>query len=156
MDNFAKEYMSPKMLEANAGFVDSTGAYIDFTDAEDALKRAEDFNNNHTGVVATVNQHGTVYNISVFEKNSNTASFKADTTSKLKVWDIYKQVFNSAGIDVEALPDLVKEQFFNAFNSNLYDSLERWQSQGFNQFYKLDALALLSLDPNSVQVQRAI
>lgn len=86
--------------ELQLGAIDKQGNRVDFTDAEDALKKADDFNNNHKGLVASVVQHGNVYNIIVWEKNAETFSNDSFIKTKLDIWNTYKQAFNTLGIDI--------------------------------------------------------
>lgn len=135
--------------------VDVNGNRVDFTNAKEALEKADDFNDHHKGLVATVYQHNDVFNIHVSEKNSRTHMQPTDIKERLAVWEVYKQAFNSIGIDIENLPPELNS-IFNANNINIAQTLRNLQAMSINYLYKRDALALLNMDPNSVQVQRCI
>lgn len=137
------------------GAVDNNGRRIDYTDAKEALDKANDFNNSHSGTVAIVEQHGNVYNIIGAEKNSTTYIYAHDVEKRLKIWEVYKQVFNSNGIDIENMPDEIKD-VFSAYNYKLAEYLKDLQNRSIDYLYKKDALILFNLDPNSPQVQRLI
>lgn len=90
--------------ELRMGAVDSNGTRIDYTEARTPLEKADAFNKSHKGLVATVVPRGDVYNIIVAEKDSRTHLYADRVNQYLKVWDIYKQVFNAKNVDIEALP----------------------------------------------------
>jgi len=54
------------------GAVDLNGNRIDYTDALTTLQKADDFNDTHKGLVASVIQHGDIYNLAIWEKNADT------------------------------------------------------------------------------------
>lgn len=69
------------------------GKAVDYTNAEDVLKKVNDFNNTHDGLVAYVIERydpsNTIYNIAVYEKNANNTGLEIDTRERLQAWDIY-------------------------------------------------------------------
>ena len=144
------------MAELQLGSRDSNGQLVDFANAKDALDKADDFNDNHTGLVATVVQHGTnIFNILVSEKNSRTHMQPTEVKERLKIWDVYKQAFNGIGVDIENLsPDL--NSTFNANNPNIAQTMRNYQNTKFTWLNYHGALALLSMDPNSPQIQRFV
>ena len=71
--------------ELSWGIVDNNGNRIDFTDGKQALEKADAFNDAHTGLIATVVQHGNIYNIITAEKNSRTHTYGMGVKEKLKV-----------------------------------------------------------------------
>ena len=154
-DSIAADMSDIHMAEIQLGAVDSSGNRINFTNAKDALEKADGFNDRHKGLVATVYQHNDVFNIHVSEKSSNTHMQPTDIKEKLAIWEIYKQAFNSIGIDIENLPPEITSTF-NANNPNIVQRLRNLQAMSINYMYKSDALILLNMDPNSVQVQRCI
>jgi len=87
------------------------------------LQKADSYNNSHTSTVANVYQHGGTYTVVISELTYNTADVESNVKTKLECWNIYKQVFNGIGIDIDALPDLVKQIYFNSYNTSLYSSL---------------------------------
>lgn len=141
--------------ELQLGAVDFNGKRIDFTNAEDALQKADNFNDNHKGLVATVVQHGDIYNIIVSEKNSRTHTYGDTVKDNLKIWDIYKQVFNGVGVDITALPQDL-QGVFNALNTGLAQYLKNLSGVSISNLYKRDAEILFSLSPNSPHVQRVV
>lgn len=139
--------------ELQLGAIDKQGNRVDFTDAEDALKKADDFNNNHKGLVASVVQHGNVYNIIVWEKNAETFSNDSFIKTKLDIWNTYKQAFNTLGIDITQVPDELKS-IVNAYNSDLITSI--YNAQVSTSPNDESYLLLLYLNQNAPQVQRLI
>lgn len=143
-----------------AGAIDSDGKMIDYSDAKEALERADNINTNYKGVVATVDKHdstnGPVYNIYVREKNGRTFTYTNDVKNRLKVWDIYKQTFNSKGVDIENIPQEAKE-FVSPMNPGLVQQLINLKKFTLiGNLYKKDALLLFSLNTNTPQVQALI
>lgn len=142
------------VAEEQAGFTNS-GVRVDFTNAKDALDKADAFNDAHSGLVATVVQHGDIFNVLVSEKSSRTHMQPTDVKEKLKVWDVYKQAFNGIGVDIEHLsPDVVG--IFNANNMDIAQTMRNYQNSNFNWLNYQGALALLSMDANSPQVRRFV
>lgn len=141
--------------EIQLGAVDTNGKRVDFTNAEDALRKADDFNNTHKGLVATVVQHGDVYNIIVAEKNSRTHTYVDTIKDNLKAWDIYKQVFNAVGVDITSVPQEI-QSVFNPLNDGLAKYLKSVSKLNITNIYKRDALLLFSLNPNSRHIQNLI
>lgn len=153
--SMVKEMGDLHLAERQLGAVDNNGNRVDFSDAEDALKKADDFNTNHNALKATVIQHGDVYNIIVAEKNSKTHTYDDSVKSKLQAWDIYKQAFNAVGVDITALPQEA-QSVFNAMNSNIANYLKGLSFISVPNIYKRDAMILLSLSPNSPHTQRLV
>ena len=135
--------------------IDSSGKMIDYTNAKEALDKADDFNDNHNGLVATVYQHGDIYNIHVSEKNANTHMQPTEVKEKLAIWDVYKHAFNSIGVDIENLPQELNS-IFNANNVDIARTLRSIKNTSFNFLLPKDALALFYMDPNSAPVQRLV
>lgn len=150
-----REISNLSTAELQLGAVDFNGKRVDFTNAEDALRKADDFNNNHKGLTATVVQHGDVYNIIVNEKNSRTHMFADTVKEDLDIWDIYKKAFNAVGVDITTLPQELNT-VFNALNTGLGQYLKNLSKIDVNNLYKRDALILFSLSPNIPQVQRLV
>ena len=120
--SWVSEVSSLAQEERRIGAVDNNGKRIDYTNAEEALDKANDLNNTSKGLVATVIQHGDVYNIIVAEKNSRTFGYAESVAEKLKAWDIYKQAFSSIGIDIEVMPQEIASTF-SAYNTDLAQRL---------------------------------
>ena len=140
------------------GIVDNTtGQRVEFTDAETALRKADDFNNHHKGLVAGVYKYGNnKYRIIASEKNTRTHMHAFDVDRRLKLWDMYKAEFNTVGIDLDALPADAKASIFNPYNVDIAQSVRNLQNSQFDWLYYEGALALLSMDPNAAPVQRFI
>lgn len=154
-DTMQADMSNLSMAEMQLGAVDASGNRVDFSDAENALTKAKDFNNTHKGLVATVVQHGDIFNIIVSEKNSRTHTYVDDVKDKLQVWDVYKQVFNSIGVDITSMPKEVNE-VFNPMYTGLAQYLKNLQNVDIGNLYKRDALILFSLSPNSKHIQNLV
>jgi hypothetical protein len=154
-EDMQKDMSTLHQAELQLGAVDTNGNRVDFTNAKDALEKADDFNDHHKGLVATVYQHNDVFNIHVSEKSSRTHMQPTDIKERLAIWEVYRQAFNSIGIDIENLPQELNSTF-NANNLNIAQTLRNLQAMNFNYLYKKDAMILLNMDPNSQQVQRCI
>ena len=150
-----KDIANLSMAEIQLGAIDMNGKRVDFTNAEDALTKANDFNNNHKGLVATVVQHGDIFNIIVNEKNSRTHAYGDTVSDDLKIWGVYKQAFNGVGVDITNLPQEL-QGVFNALNTGLGQYLKNLQGVNISNLYKRDVMMLFSLSPNIPQVQRLI
>lgn len=146
-------------VEKSMGATDKAGRPIDYTDAREALEKAHEFNLSSKAFVAVVNQHrsdsGTVYNITLSEKNARTHNWDAKINEMLKIWDINKQVLNSIGVDIDAL-SAIAPTTFNAFNADLYKSLKNLQRLSIDNMYKNDAMILFNFDADSLPVQRLV
>lgn len=149
------EMSSLNLAEKQLGAVDNNGQPVDYQNSKDALDKADKFNDNHKGLTATVIQHGDVYNIIVAEKNANTLSYNADTKARLKTWDVYKQAFNSVGIDIENMPSELSTTF-SAYNTDLATQLKNLQMVAIQNMSKKDALILFNIAANSPQVKRLV
>ncbi len=142
-------------IEKTYGFVDTNGNRVDFINAEDALKKADDFNNNHKGIIANVYKNGDVYHIIAVEKNSNTISRFLEVKDRLQIWDMYKQKLGQAGVDLNNIPAEL-QSMFSAYNSELIENLQSLKRMPMDYMYKKHALALFYLYQNSIPVQRVI
>ena len=149
------EIGSLSVEELRLGFVDNNGQRVDFTNAKDALEKADNFNDTHTGLVANVVQHGDSFNIVVYEKNSNTHMFPTSVKEKLKIWEVEKQAFNAIGVDIEAMPQELNS-LFNPNYTDLINYLRNLQNTQMNFLYRKQALTLFSLYANSPQVRRLV
>ena len=141
--------------ELSWGIVDNNGNRIDFTDGKQALEKADAFNDAHTGLVATVVQHGDVYNIITAEKNSRTHTYSMNVKEKLKVWDAEKQAFAAVSIDIDNMPQEIKS-IFTPTNTSLASYLQNLQRVAIGNLYKKDALLLFNMDSNSAEVRRLV
>ena len=158
MANFAKiqkEIMNIKDYEESEGFVDNTGKRIDFTDPEDALNKAKNFNDNHEGVVANVVVNGDVYHIIVSQKDSGTFMQPVEVEQRLQVWDLYKSTFNTIGIDLTSLPNELKTTV-NPFTTDLARYLRNLQNTDFKWLNYREGLMLFYLNYNLPEIQELI
>lgn len=141
--------------ELRLGFVNNNGQRVDFQSAKEALEKADAFNDSHNALVATVNRHGDNYNVIVAEKDSNTHMRPTEIKKKLKAWEIEKQAFNNIGVDIENLPQEVRD-VMNPYQTDIVQYLRNLQNSQINFMYKKQALLLFSLYANSPQVQRLV
>lgn len=150
-----REMSDLTLAEQQLGAVDSNGVRVDFANAKEALEKADAFNDAHKGLVATVLQHGDIFNIVVSEKNSRTHMQPTYVKEKLKIWDVYKQAFNSIGVDIENMPKDT-ESVFNPNYVDIAQYMRNLQRANIRWLTYKDALILLSMDVNSPQVQRLV
>ena len=143
------------MAELQLGAVDNNGQRIDYSNAKDALEKADNFNDVHKGLTATVVKHGDIYNIIVAEKNARTHVYGQSVKEKLKIWDVYKQVFNGIKVDIDNMPAELSGTF-SAYNTDLVNHLKNLKSLPMDYLYRKDALTLFSLDANSPHAQRLV
>lgn len=155
VDQMHNELSTLAKEEENIGAIDSNGNRVDFTDAKAALEKADNFNDSHTGLVANVYQHGNVYNIIVYEKNSKTHTIPNDIKQRLKIWEVEKHVFNNIGVDIDNMPAELNN-IFSPFHTDLVQYLSNLQRYSIQNMYRKDALILFNMDPNSAPVQRLI
>lgn len=142
------------------GAIDQNGQAIDYKDAKEALEKANKINEDFKGVVATVIKHdsGTnaFYNILVRERTDATNMYKVDVNARLKIWDLYKQEFNKAGIDIDNAPDAIKD-IFSPMTEDLPQYLINLQKfTTINNLFEKDALILFYLGKNTPRVQRLV
>lgn len=141
---------------AELGVSKDVNGYINYSNAKEALEKADNFNNSHKGLTATVVQHGdNVFNILVFEKNARTHTFPDDIKAKLQIWDVYKRAFGAIGVDIENMPESLTRTF-NANNPNLVQHLKNLKVMNIQWLNQKDALLLFNMDANSPQVQRLV
>lgn len=156
LKNIVIEMSGITAAELQIGAIDSEGNRVDFTDAEKALKIADDFNSNHKGLIASVVQHGNIFNILVWEKNTDTFTNDSFVKNRLKAWDIYKQAFNSIGIDITKVPDDLR-YLINAYNIDLASDIHNLQTSNIRNTNQSDLMSLLLfLNRDSDQVKRLV
>jgi hypothetical protein len=147
----AQELSKIGELEKSIGAVDSNNQRVDFDNSREALEIADDFNNNHSGLVANVYQHGSKAQILVTERNSRTIMQPVEVQQRLQLWELYRNAFNNIGVDIETLPDEIKD-VFNANNTALAQTLLNIKNSRFNYLYKNHAQILFHLYANSPRV----
>lgn len=140
-----------------AGATDKKGKSIDYTDAEEVLNKIDEFNDSHKGLLASIEEHpsstGAIYNMKVFARDAGNIGVVETTKEKLKVWEVYKQVFNSVGVDLKSMPTELNS-IFSANNMSLDLYLKDLKSLKFNNISRKEALALFYLDADSKYVNR--
>ena len=149
------EFGNMAQEELQLGSIDSNGNRVDYTNAKDALEKVDKFNDSHTGVVATVVQHGNVFNIIVNQKNSKTLDYADDVKQRLKAWEINKQFFSAKGIDIENMPAELSD-VFNAYNYQMYNNLLNLKYTRLQDLDRKSALLLFSVNANLPQVKRLV
>lgn len=152
---YIRESTDSKVSETarNIGAIDFKGNPIDYTNAEDALKIAQQHNSNSKGTVASVYAKGDKFNIVVDTKNSRT-QLRGDLVEKqLQQWDVLKHSLNSIGIDVSTA-DLDKS-VYNATNAKeAVQQMKNIQMTDNKYLSKNEIKDLLVFNENSTQVQR--
>lgn len=148
-----REFSSLSQEEKNIGAVDANNNRVDFTDANQALRIADNFNETHKGLVATVYAKGNVYNIVLHEKNSRTHMYPTEIKEKLQVWNTISQAFSNNGIDLDSLPKEVKD-VINPYQSGVIRYIKGLHNTQINNLFKQSALVLFYLNRNSPYVQR--
>lgn len=155
LNTILQDITSLSATETKIGATDAVGNRIDYDAAKVALEKADALNNSSKGLVATVVQHGDKYNIIVAEKNSRTQGRSLEVRKKLQAWDVYKQVFNQVGVDIENMPQEIKDTI-SPFNPSLVTSLNNIKLTGNNLLTRHSALILFKIDEASPEVQRLI
>ena len=101
--------ISNDITARNAGFIDSAGNKVVFTNSEDAYNKAKEFNDNNKGKVAIVSETSTGFIIDVVNKDSATIEDSARLTRNMEVWDALKDEMRKVGVDISALTAEFKE-----------------------------------------------
>ena len=140
--------------KVKAGATDSRGNIITYTNAKEALDKAQAFNETSEGLVASVVQTSNGFIIDVEEKNSVTQRKISEVSDMLQTWSILEQVFNSAGIN---LPEVAKNSNF-LVNATIGIDLPRYfaslQQTNHRYLQKKDIQVLLSMIEGSTQLNR--
>lgn len=146
--------------EVRIGAIDHKGGNrINYTNAEEVLRKIDEFNDNHKGLVADMKKHSasdeTVYNIRIYEKDSRTVGISELVKEKLKVWEVYKQAFNAVGVDITSMPKELNN-VFTPDNMSLDMQLQSISHIDSDALFKKDALILFYIDADSESVKRLI
>lgn len=144
--------------EQRVGARDSVGNLINYTDAKEALERAQQFNENSSGLVASVLQHGNVFNILIERKDSRTQVRVVKVQEQQKLWQVIEQTFNSVGIDLDALSkeELTREIVNPTKGSDFINYLNSLKSTRNDLIFKKDIAILLLANINDSRVQRLL
>lgn len=81
----------------------SEGEFIDFTNSEEAYEKAIQYNSKHSGRVAYVVQHGSVYNVIIENINVSNQVKKGEIAAQMQAWETFKTELTNDGIDVNEL-----------------------------------------------------
>lgn len=127
-NKWKEEVSTVNQLKKQYNIVDDNYNNVHFSSAIMALKIADKFNTDMSGLVANVLQHidntgNTYYDIIVREKDTSTLDYKDIVSRNIKVWDIYKQTFlNKLGVDIDNTPQAIMD-IISPINSDLVTSL---------------------------------
>jgi len=133
-------------------------------EAEEALNKALNIQNytiNQNGKTihpfsAYITRSGTGYTVVVSRKDANSIKLSMETKNKLSAWEILKDSFNQANLDLNTL-SAVDNEFFNAYNSL---EIPRWlhniQTLRNNLIREKDIKRLLALNEHTTQYHRII
>lgn len=100
---FENEGGNVDQIARRIGAKDSRGNTIDFTDANQALRIAENLNTTNDKVVASVVQINDVFNVVVEPVTSLTQVKALRTQEQVQTWQLVQQEFNNNGIDLGRL-----------------------------------------------------
>lgn len=89
--------------EKRAGAKDNSGNIIYYTNAKEALNKAQNFNETNIGTVASVVQQGDSFFILVERKDSRTQIRSSIVREQQKIWQSIEQAFSSKGMDINAI-----------------------------------------------------
>ena len=145
--------------EKSSGAKDAMGNRINYTDAKQALNIAQQFNETHTGLVASVIPHGEYFNILIEVKDSRTHSRVTQVKEQLSSWQIIEQVFNGVGIDINAVGNnpLTRPLVNPTQGMQMIQYLGSLQRISNNKLLsKRDIALLLLTNTNNFKVQRLI
>lgn len=156
-DKMQSEMGNFKAAERNVGAIDANDNKISYQNAKDALDKVDQFNKTYKGLVATVIQAGDgSFNILVNNRNAFTQSYDVDVEQKLKVWEVYKQAFNSVGIDLDKIPPEL-QSMVSAYNPTFVQQLLNFKFiPNPSGLYKNDAILLFGLNSSLPQVQKLV
>lgn len=138
-----------------AGALDAQGNTIEYDNAEDALQRAQQHNQNSKGTVATVYKKGDKFTIVVEARDSKTQNRAIHINTRMQQWNTLCQVFKNIGIDIRNLG--LPQSLFNALEAKQAVSQLINISQTANKWLDKNAIkTILALNSNTTQVQRLV
>lgn len=135
------------------GTIDSTGKLVDFVDAEQALRIADDINSTSHGQIAYVVQKGDKFNVVINSRTASTYQHINNAKKALQIWDVVKQAFNSVGIDITS-SDFNKSVINANKEKGAIGFLKSLQATDNKHLIQRDIELLLQFGKNSTQVQR--
>jgi len=151
----AKSALSIKEQSKSYGFMDSTGNLIDFG-GEDAYRKAQDFNNSNKGRVASVVQHGDMFNIFIDNKDSSTQSREVAVNEAIVKWDSLRDELGAQGVDINDLVDIKPTLVNPGTVDDFFKSLNILQFTPADGLSVKDIELLLALNPNAPTVKNAM
>ena len=142
--------------ELQSGAKDSSGNNINYTDANEALNKAKTFNETSKAFVASVIQIGDHFNIIIQNKDARTQIRASEVREQQLVWDVIKQAFNIAGVDIEALSndDTLRETVNPIKGVDFVKHLNNIKLTRNSNIAQRDLVLLLKINESSSQVQR--
>ena len=81
----------------------------DPSNALEVMQLADTFNDTHKGLVAYVVKGGPNYDIYVKRRESLTQQNVTYLKERLNVWNLYENTFQNVGVDLNAVPDSIKD-----------------------------------------------
>lgn len=141
--------------KAVAGIDPNTGGLKVYTDYNEAVADAIDFNKNHKGRIAKIVPKGQDFTIITSDINSDNLLYKEELEEQQKLWQQLTQEFSNAGIDIndfDFMRDVANPMHFSNF-LNYLDIIKNGQNKNLS---KKDLHALLAMGSKLPQVQNMI
>lgn len=140
-------------IAKRAGARDSSGNLVDFTDANEALRIADQINTTSIGAIAYVVSHGDMFNVLVEAKDSRTQVRIVEVRKQQAIWKVLEHTFSNIGIDINSFD--FNRRLVNATNGKNFMSWIENLKGTRNDLYSLnDVRTVLAMDENSSQVKR--
>lgn len=149
------EATTERKAAIQAGAIDTNGNVITYDNAEDAISKAQQHNQNAKGTVATVFQKGDKYTIVVEERNSKTQNRAAQINTKMQQWNAICHAFQNVGINIKNLG--LPQSIISAFDPKQAVSNLLNIAQIDNKWLDKDNIkTILEINHNTPQVQRLL
>lgn len=160
-NKWKEETSTLSSLKTQYGITDYNGKDINFSSAKEALEKAKKFNDNMKGYVATVVAHkdnsgNTTYNILAYERDSSNIMYANNVDAKLQIWEEYKKAFTAIGVDIDSIPDNLKDRISPMATDLVQTLINLKKYTLIGSIMEKDALTLFYLNQNSKQVQRLV
>ena len=140
-------------IAKRSGARDSSGNLVDFTDANEALRIADQINTTSIGAIAYVVSHGDMFNVLVEAKDSRTQVRIIEVRKQQAIWKVLEHTFSNIGIDINSFD--FNRRLVNATNGKNFMSWIENLKGTRNDLYSLnDVRTVLAMDENSSQVKR--
>ena len=147
-DDVLNYFQFDRMLNEHGGqYTEQHRLRQQITDPSNALEvmqLADTFNDNHKGLVAYVAKSGSQYDVYVKERDSSSQHNITFLKERLNAWHAYEDAFQNVGIDINAVPDVIKG-IVNPYQVNLVGYLMSLQNTSHRNMYKKDAMVLFEL-----------